>query len=579
LVSCIDVLDKGPLGTIGADVVWEDENLIESYFVNIYKNTEIIPNIAGNSNCYYDVYAPLTLSDEGRIRGNGFVYNEVAGRWSGTNTGSSLGYWKFGNLRAINTAIEQLNAATSLNDSYKEQKLGEAYMLRAILYFNMVIRYGGMPIIDHVQDVNLPVEELKIPRSTEKETYDFVLADIDKAIDYFEGKDFDKTHLNIWVAYALRSRAALYAASIAKNQSSLPLKDVNMLVGINEAEANKYYQISKEASEKLLPAPLGTGTQFSLQEGLTTENYRKIWNNPEGCSEVMFIQQFSGEGGLASHMDTWMLPRTTPEHVNWGAWAITYWDTFKWFEYKDGTSGTLTPDGGTNLDDITGIDKYYKLDSLFGNKDIRCFASIGMPGLKVNGVSSYFHTSVLSNEEADAKNVPRQAQNQNKINSAICAYKLGNNVKAVVPIGTGTNSQAIFRLSEIYLNYAEACFQLGETGNALDAVNKIRTRVGLTPQPSVDMDKIEYERKVELIFESHRYWDLKRWRKAKDPLNKEYKGVFWKYDVKNERFSMDVRGGDNKDRVFKDAYYYMPIPLGQIENNDALLQNPGYEIE
>src|SRR5690606_10423836 len=89
---------------------------------------------------------------------------------------------------------------------------------------------------------------------------------------------------------------------------------------------------------------------------------------------------------------------------------------------------------------------------------------------------------------------------------------------------SGTDWQ-IFRYAEVLLNYAEAAFELNHTPEALSAINDIRERAGIRAHTSIDMEKIRHERKVELAFEGHRYWDLRRWRTAEDVLTGPHSGM------------------------------------------------------
>ena len=107
-----------------------------------------------------------------------------------------------------------------------------------------------------------------------------------------------------------------------------------------------------------------------------------------------------------------------------------------------------------------------------------------------------------------------------------------------------TTDYLIFRFGEILLNYAEAAFELGRTGDALDAVNQIRERAGIARLTSIDREKIHHERKVELAFENHRYWDLRRWRTAVTALTRTYSWLRYIYDA-------DVYKRQEEDRVIE----------------------------
>lgn len=127
---------------------------------------------------------------------------------------------------------------------------------------------------------------------------------------------------------------------------------------------------------------------------------------------------------------------------------------------------------------------------------------------------------------------------------------------------------------------AEAAFELGETGEALEAVNDIRKRAGISPLESVDRDKIRHERKVELAFEGHRYWDVRRWRIAVDVLSKPNSGLRYILDYETGKYQLQIL--DNVDGTgtspnFYEHNYYFPITLSRTGNNSNLQENPGYQ--
>jgi hypothetical protein len=446
------------------------------------------------------------------------------------------------------------------------------------MYFQMVKRYGGVPLILEVQDVSLDPELLKVPRSTEKETYDQILTDLDKAIELLQDKTVGKWELNLDAAYALKSRAALYAGSIAQFDGLLPLKK-DGLVGINSSEANNFYTKSIEASRQLLPAPFGTGS-YQLRPGNTVANYRQIFDDIGSGSdtESILFQQFSGEGGLTNNMDLALLPRALSEHANWGANENVYFETISWFDYKDGTPGEFLPNGTDLLEDNIGSQIFHDLGELLDARDPRFAASVAYPGMVYAGAPAYFHDGVVDPLAASAAGVPSSSPRQNRIRSAITAYKLANTTTPKLPRETSDNSLLVLRIGEIYLNYAEAAFALGQTTEALNAINAIRGRVGMPLLNSITFEDIVNERKLELVFERHRYWDLKRWRKAEEFLNTQYTGVQFTWDVAANTYAIRRGNAENVVRLFKPEDYYLPIPINDIENNNALIQNPGFEL-
>ena len=141
----------------------------------------------------------------------------------------------------------------------------------------------------------------------------------------------------------------------------------------------------------------------------------------------------------------------------------------------------------------------------------------------------------------------------------------------------------IFRYAEILLDFAEAQNEAtGPTPEIYAALNKIRKRAGITTDLQEGLSKeqmrelIRNERYVELCFEHHRYWDLRRWKLAETKLNnRNYTGVVITKE-KDGTFSYKYEPVEAVPLVFSEKMYFMPIPQSEISKNSKLIQNPGW---
>ena len=129
------------------------------------------------------------------------------------------------------------------------------------------------------------------------------------------------------------------------------------------------------------------------------------------------------------------------------------------------------------------------------------------------------------------------------------------------------------------MNYAEAAFELGKPADALDAINQIRNRAGIAPLTSITRDQVRHERRVELAFEGHRYWDLRRWRTAVTDLSKTWSGIRYVLDIATGKYKIiivnNIDGASNVPQ-FRPENYYFPITIARTSNNPNLVENPGY---
>ena len=132
-----------------------------------------------------------------------------------------------------------------------------------------------------------------------------------------------------------------------------------------------------------------------------------------------------------------------------------------------------------------------------------------------------------------------------------------------------------FRLAEIYLNFAEAAFETGKEAECREYINKIRARVGMPGLPdSVTGEalraRLYNERRIELVFEEHRYFDLRRWMIASEVLNRPGHGIKITLDK-----ATGVKTYEDElllDRKFYDTMYLLPIATDELLKNNGTLQ-------
>ena len=211
LASCAE-LDIAPKGMMTEDDLLSNDAGMEIYMAEIYSNLPLedfkyLPQRGHNRNGW--------LVSKG-VEGTG----EAVGRDGivAAFTGEEDQYWgsAFSTLRKINTLIEDLpNYQGNYSSVAFNDYLGHAYFLRAYIFTQMAMRYGGIPLVTKV--INYPGdEELEVPRSTEEETWDQILADFDKAIELMGNQSVKRGYANRSVALAYKSSAKLYAGSVAK---------------------------------------------------------------------------------------------------------------------------------------------------------------------------------------------------------------------------------------------------------------------------------------------------------------------------------------------------------------------------
>jgi hypothetical protein len=576
-ISCESVLDKDPLDKIAETAVWTDENLADAYLTDVYSN--VLFRELGDNTARIGMIGGL--SDE---MTNFAPWQEanaaIKTPMNAETLYGPLNYWKYNLMRKINTFIEEVEKS-EFDDAYKTPRLAEARWMRAYIYFEMVKRYGGIPLITYVQQFEDDPETIFVPRNTEQEVYDFIDAELTDIFDDLpESYNSELGRATKWAALALQSRSNLYAASIARF-STVQLDGV---VGIPSGLEMAYWQKSYDASKILIEE--GPHSLYRKNPDPVL-NYRQLFiDEIEGHPEAIFTERYDPDSdmghsfaSLAVHADF---------ATSWNSNFRVYLNIVEKFEFADGTSGAIPRSEYAS--------KEWTMDELFHNRDPRFKASIlyneSTMGWKANNYDSniaYFHErSKVNGAWVKAgvlpNGVPAKASNRS-FEPRPKPMRQGFLLRKYLDESTGSQlgwhesgeDFHIFRLGETYLNLAEAAYYLGYTGEALDAINEIRDRAGMPDKLAIDEDVIRNERAVELVFEEHRFWDLRRWRIANEVLDgKRMQGLKFEYNYDTDKYIIGVKNSDPVVRDFKPEHYYYPLTLDKLSDNPKLVENPGY---
>lgn len=567
LCSCSKLLDKSPLGIISEDVVYSDPVLAQAYVNDVYLDLSFLNRGSGG----FVIDPTSDLTDEAR---QGRSWNLYYVTWKAgllNENGGLLELWQYGTIRKINTFLEKINEST-LPDDLKKRMIAEMRFARAITYFYMVKRYGGIPLITIAQSIDDPAEELFVPRNKEVDIYDFVLQEMDAIVNDLPSENTRIGFPTKYAALALKSRAALYAASIA----TWGQVHLDGLVGIPSTEAQRFWQASYNASKEIIES-----NAFSLYNKIPdnkSENFKKLFTD-ENNSEVIFSWQLTGVG-VNSNYDIFQAP--TQFVPGWGSNTAIYLEMVEEFENIDGSPGTFDWNLATSHP--------WALKEFFANKDPRFHATVYYEGSlwkgeaieNWGGIILPNGTKITSGSYEGRPAQGRSFTSDGYAGGAITGFNVAKYLdEDLDPIALERSKVdfIVFRLGEVLLNYAEAAFELEETDEALTAVNQIRQRAGIASLSDISRDKIRHERKVELAFEDQRYWDLRRWRTAVDAINRTFTGIYTFYDANSGKFRIEknenAHGG--VPAVFLEKHYYLPITPARITNNPNLApENPGY---
>lgn len=625
--ACSDgVLETQPEEILTDEQVWSNPDRITNALADYYDRLPKHADLDGpGGNCDYDdpdVYCgwfDKAVYDDAMWSGvSNFDYefrnslqNYPFQRWS---------LWNYDLIRDINLSIENIEEADSpsLTEDHKNQFIAELRFIRSMNYFELVKRMGGVPIITEtlVYDFSGDPSNLQMPRNTEAEVYDFISSELDAIMDDL-GNDGSQTRANRYTALALKSRAMLYAGSIARynNQMSNPItlenEEGGRIVGIPASRAEDYYSQSLEASRELI-----NNSPYSLYQNTSDpkENFYEAVTSKNNNNEVIFAVDYSTSQGLAHTFTLENIPRglrTTVEGVSGGSALSPSLNLVEAFDYLNGSEGVLEGVGdGTEAGQSDWV-FYNTPEEIFEDKDPRLWGTIIYPGTTFAGSSveiqagvyewndsenSYERVVGSPNSQHEDGGVLTGASgpllNENYVSSTgfyIRKY-LDTSPGARTP-ETGSDVWWVwFRLGEIYLNGSEAAYELGETGEALTYINDLRNRAGFDPNSlnSLSIEDIRNERRVELAFEDHRLWDLRRWRIAHEVWDgTEQNPNANIYSLFGYRIHRPGHPDHNKyvydkfqsprmiePRYFRMGNYYSEIPNDVIGNNPELVRNP-----
>lgn len=526
--SSCNKLELKPLDKLSEADIWNDQLLITLY-VNATYNTlqhgfrQDLLSAATDEAYNIHNWTNLRVVQTGAI-----TADNVAG------IGAKVNYFNFAynNIRNINVFFSKIDEAPGDN-AFKNGVKGEMMFLRAHLYANLIWRYGGVPLITKVFALD---DDFKVSRASYDDCVKFIVNELDVAAGLLpaDQQAGQLGRISANACKALKSRVLLYSASELNN----PTHDQSK------------WQAAADAAEALLSVgysinPDYQGTFLANNKEIIFARYFTQANNTNFNLE----QGRNGSDGWGAHNPTQNL-------VN--AYEMKATGELPYTEQADGAL-LLNPASG------------YDPNKPYDGRDPRFDASILHDG------------SVWAGRETESYHGGKDSPEGNQgFNSSLTSYYLKKFlIESIPPAGSTvkpTNPWIFFRYAEILLNYAEAKFELGDEATAREYLNMVRSR------PSVNMPvvndsgeklkkRIQNERRIELAFEEHRFFDVRRWKIASTTESKSILGM----NIQKSGSVKTYAFAEITDRVFKDANYLVPIPRAEVDKSQgALPQNPGY---
>jgi len=469
---------------------------------------------------------------------------------SGTITASSIetAAWTkpYANIRKVNQLLKHLPQAP-IARYQKDLMAAEARFLRAWYYFILLKHYGGVPLVGDT--VYTFTDHIPAKRNTYSECVEYIVNECDAVRNVLPYKQIRGEYGRVGGAAcdALKARVLLYAASPLYNRNN-----TNPLLGYPNEDPERW-KLAADAAERVI-----SSGQYTLYE----EN-----NNPPGYSfYYVFTQRENPEyiiarmqGGNKELEEIWQPPSRGAAKG-----GFPYQETVDAFGMQNGKA--IDEEGSG-----------YQVNNPYVGRD---------PRLAYSFIKD--QTAIANNQGAIAPvNIYLNANRTPSSQDAIYAgtptgyytNKMLNPEHAANFIHGGQRCFPLIRYAEILLNYAEALNEYGGPTDAVyQAVEIIRRRAGLNPyQLPLGLSKeemrarIRNERRVELAFEGHRFWDVRRWLLG-ETQDRQMHGM----EVTRAGGQVTYKVVPVDKHNFRPEMYYWPIPMSEVGKSPELEQNPGY---
>lgn len=570
--SCSQFLDKEYDASLSEDKVFNNANETRGFLANIYAN--LPDGLAPLSDDQFTGASRDCITDNAVTSWGLHYYTKVASDGYTASDHPLLGQWNV-NLYGIRKCNQFLKNAkesvvgntisTGDDDRLFSRYCAEAKLLRALFHFDLICWFGACPIIEEVFD---PSSDMNLHRTPAPDALKWVADQCDEIIRsealpfYYQNQTSNWGRMSAAVAYALKCRALLYRASPLNNTSSdgswwtdaaNAAKD---FIAVNQAAGNPYHLYNtgnpnEDVYQESIINPTQNPEVILSRSVWWTRQVEKVF------LPVGFTGNFSGNG------------RTNPTQ-----------NFVDCFEMADGKT---IDEAGSGYND----------QHPFENRDPRLAQIVFYHGMTWGRADQ--------SEQRQLDMSSNEGEQGDDYNSAMGGTYTGyylkkfvNNISCKNPVDY-PHGWKIFRYTEILLNAAEALNEAGQTTEALTYINQIRSRAGmpdlvLTSQAAL-RERIRNERRIELSFEDHRMWDLRRW--------KAYEGAQSNvaYDIATSRnqlltlYGVRITGTQRapiytyglaetvNSRTFNTPKNYLfPIPNNDVKRAPNLGQNPGWEV-
>lgn len=620
--SCEKYLDIVPDGTQELSLLFNRKETAYNALANCYS---YLPQNDGTYASY------VLLSDELAVpvpkepnatrvmKGQQTVSNPLMGYWSGFSaSGRGQGsLWE--GIRSCNILIENIDLVVDMNPSEKNQWKAEVSFLKAYYHFLLVSNYGPIPIVD----VNLPIdasdEQVRVERKTVDECFSYIVDIINESITNLPEKvvgNNDLGRIDKVIAKSIKARVLLYSASPLFNGNSQLYSNFVNKDGVhffNQTFDENKWSLAAEASKEAIDAALAQGSNMyyytDTPPTFDTNNFqfklvRDQYNYRFAITDPWNSELIWGNSSPVTNGQWWQIQSPALMKDSNSSSVEAAW---QWLAPSLRMAETYYTKNGLPINEDKNFDYENRYDITTIAFNQRFYAQFANRTAKLNlNREPRFYSSLgfdrgINRTWGSIWNIKmRSGESHGRVANTGDYLVTGYALKKLVHQDTEgdaynkaiTYPWPMIRLSELYLNYAEALNEsTGPSTEVYESLNMIRQRAGVptvqdawsNASNAITVNKhltqeglreiIQQERSIELAFEAHRYYDIRRWKLADQYFTTPIKG--WSVNEDAEANYYQIR--DVGQRSFNSPRDYLqPISFTELSRNPNLVQNPGW---
>lgn len=586
-----DVLDATAPDRYSDAAVWSDVNLANTYLLKTYDDLSMGYGAVMIESVSDNVRHEFTWGPQNYVQGN--ITPDNFEPWVRAWNKPEMITWieNFQAIQTINVFLANIDKVPEAYEGNERETVqqqvdvlkGEAHFMRAFSYAQLARTFGGVPVLREPNERS--DDFMSITRSTFEETIQFISDDYDSAAGLLlSDGEMEMGRATKGAALALKSRILLFAASDLTADGSV----ANELVGYSSPDGDALWTAARDAAKAVID--LGTYNLADLgapdQEAVAQNYYDFFRQKTLSNNEIIWGKMYLKGAGDANQMNLW---NGANGNNNWAGHNPTQ-GLVDNYQMEDG-SNFFDHFEINSEDNYVNVSGQYESENIYHNREPRFYGSIlydgalwqprfpNLVGRDPVGIYDRRTRITIENGEVTSQVFgidTRQGPVENW-NGSFTGYIMKKLLDEDIT-GKDENNDNVWievRYAEILLNYAEALLELGNAEEAAVYINMIRNRAGMPDFTGDITDALRYERRQELAFEGHRWYDIRRWKILEEELT-DAMGIDIVEIKENGNVTTSWERILTEDREVGPRMYWVPIPTNEINKAPQLEQNPGY---